>query len=69
MHNVTPILELLDKQTGTIHEKDPAKRAAIIASENLNPVTMAHKEKAARELLQKWEQWGIIKLTGEGEQA
>lgn len=63
MQNITPILELLDKETGTIHEKDPSKRAEIIAKENSDTVIMAHKEKTARELLQKWEQWGLIKLS------
>lgn len=63
MYNVTPILQILDRATGIVHEKDPAKRAAIIANENLNPAIMAHKEKKARELLEKWEQWGLIKLS------
>lgn len=63
MQNIIQALEILEQTTGKKFEKDPAKRAAIIARENMNPVIMAHKEKAAKELLQKWEQWGLIKLT------
>ena len=63
MQNVTQILHILEETTGYKPEYDPEKRAAIIARENMNPVIMARKEKAAKELLQKWEQWGLIKLS------
>lgn len=63
MQYITPVLMKLEQLTGERFEKDPSKRAEIIAKENSDPVIMAHKEKTARELLQQWNKWGLIKLS------
>ena len=62
------ILDKLEQFTGAKLEKDPETRAAIIARENANPETRARKEQKIKYLLNLWEQWGLIKLTGKGEQ-
>lgn len=60
------ILGQLDKFGGHT-EKDPEKRAEIIERENSDPVIRAAKEQKIKALLDKWEQWGIIKLTNKNE--
>ena len=54
------ILEKLNEWTGGKIELDPAKRAEILERENSNPEILARKEQKIREILKKWEQWGII---------
>lgn len=63
MQNITPVLMKLEQLTGEKFEKNPERRAATIAKENMNPVIMAQKERAARKLLQQWNKWGLIKLS------
>lgn len=54
------LLELLEQATGREFEKDPAKRAAIIERENADPTTKAAKEQKCKELIAKWQEWGIL---------
>ncbi len=54
------VLKLLDKLTGKTTEKAPAKRAAIIQRENSDPATRAAKEQKCKDLIAKWEAWGIL---------
>ncbi len=44
--------------------KERETRAALIERENSDPEIKAQKEQLIEQLIAKWEQWGIIKLTG-----
>lgn len=43
-------------------------RAALIERENNDPVIRAQKEQIIKELLDKWERWGLIKPSGSGKE-
>ena len=54
------VLKILERTTGYKPEYAPAKRAAQIELENNNHTTRAAKEQKCKDLIAKWQEWGIL---------